>query len=152
MKIRHTVIPDVEEFKQYYLRGQQGGSITGFRGARIQKGYGIGNFFKSIARFAIPLVKRRAQAIGNRALGVAIDVGHDILAGKNVKQAMKGRSIEAVEDIAQQGAKQLRNQSGGGRKRKAPIKESATKKSISRSQTKKRKTTPASDISFSRHR
>ena len=36
-------------------------------------------------------------------------MGHDILAGKNVKQAVKGRSIEAVTHIAQQGAKQLRN-------------------------------------------
>ena len=150
--MRHILIPDAEQFKQYYLRGQQGGSIAGFRGARIQRGYGIGNFFKSIARFAIPLVKRGAQAIGKRALGAAIDVGHDILAGKNVKQAIKGRSVEAVKDIAQQGAKQLRNQSGGGRKRKAPIKESAMKKSISRSQTKRKKTTPASNISFSRHK
>ena len=72
------------------------------KGARIQIGYGIGNFFKSIARFAIPMVKRGAQAIGKRALGAAIDVGHDILAGKNVKQAIKGRSVEAVKDIAQQ--------------------------------------------------
>ena len=150
--MRHIIVPDVKQFKQYYLRGQQGESIAGFRGARIQRGYGIGNFFKSIARFAIPLVKRGAQAIGKRALGAAIDVGHDILAGKNVKQAIKGRSVEAVKDIAQQGAKQLRNQSGGGRKRKAPIKESAMKKSISRSQTKRKKTTPASNISFSRHK
>ena len=103
------LIPNAEQFKQYYLRGQHGGSIAGFRGARIQRGYGIGNFFKSIARFAIPLVKRGAETIGKRVLGAAVDVGHDILAGKNVKQAVKGRSIEAVTDIAQQGAKQLHN-------------------------------------------
>ena len=50
----HTIVPDVEQFKQYYLRRQQGGSITGFRGARIQRGYGI-------ARFAIPLVKEELK-------------------------------------------------------------------------------------------
>ena len=144
------LIPNAEQFKQYYLRGQHGGSIAGLRGARIQRVYGIGNFFKSIARFAIPLVKRGAETIGKRVLGAAVDVGHDILAGKNVKQAVKGRSIEAVKDIAQQGAKQLRNQSGGGRKRKAPTKANESSKSISRSQTKRRKTTPGSNISFSR--
>ena len=69
--MKHSLIPDVEQFKQYYLRGQQGGSVAGFRGTQIQRGYGIGNFFKCIARFAIPLVKRGAQAIGNRALGAA---------------------------------------------------------------------------------
>ena len=99
MKIRHTLVPDVEQFKQYYSQGEQGGSIAGFRGARIQKGYGIWNFFKTIACFATPLVKRGAQAIGKRALGAAIDVGHDILAAKNVKQAIKGHSVKAVKDI-----------------------------------------------------
>ena len=79
-------------------------------------------------------------------------MGHDILARKNVKQAIKGCSIEAVKDIAQQGAKQLCNQSGSGHKREAAIKACASKKSISRSQTKKRKTTQASDISFSRRK
>ena len=147
--MRHIIVPDVKQFKQYYLRGQQGGSIAGFRGARIQRGYGIGNFFKSIARFAIPLVKRGAQAFGRRALGAAVDVGHDILEGKNVKQSIKSRGIKAVKDIVRQGVKQPGSQSGGGRKRKTPIKAKASSKSISRSQTKKRKTAQGSNkISF----
>ena len=147
--MRHIIVPDVKQFKQYYLRGQQGGSIAGFRGARIQRGYGIGNFFKSIARFAIPLVKRGAQAFGRRALGAAVDVGHDILEGKNVKQSIKSRGIKAVKDIVRQGVKQPSSQSGGGRKRKTPIKAKASSKSISRSQTKKRKTAQGSNkISF----
>ena len=147
--MRHIIVPDVKQFKQYYLRGQQGGSIAGFRGARIQRGYGIGNFFKSIARFAIPLVKRGVQAIGRRALGAAVDVGQDILEGKNVKQAIKSHGIKAVKDIVHQGVKQSGNQSGGGRKRKTPIKANASSKSVSRAQTKKRKTTQGSNnISF----
>ena len=147
--MRHIIVPDVKQFKQYYLRGQQGESIAGFRGARIQRGYGIGNFFKSIARFAILLVKRGAQAFGRRALGAAVDVGHDILEGKNVKQSIKSRGIKAVKDIVRQGVKQPCSQSGGGQKRKTPIKAKASSKSISRSQTKKRKTAQGSNkISF----
>ena len=49
-------------------------------------------------------------------------MGHDILEGKNVKQAIKSRGIEAVKYIVHRGVKQSGNQSGGGRKRKAPIK------------------------------
>ena len=147
--MRHIIVPDVKQFKQYYLRGQQGGSIASFRGARIQRGYGIGNCFKSIARFAIPLVKRGVQAIGRRALGAAVDVGQDILEGKNVKQAIKSHGIKAVKDIVHQGVKQSGNQSGGGQKRKTPIKANASSKSVSRAQTKKRKTTQGSNnISF----
>ena len=67
-------------------------------------------------------MKHGAQATGNRALGAEIDVGHDILEGKNVKQAIKSRGIEAVKYIVHRGVKQSGNQSGGGRKRKAPIK------------------------------
>ena len=119
--MRHTLTPDAEQFKQYYLWGQQGGSIAGFHGARIQRGYGIGNFFKSIARFAIPLVKRGAQAIGRRALGAVVDVGHDIIEGKNVKQAIKSGGIKAVKDIVHQVVKQSDNQSGGGQKRKTSV-------------------------------
>ena len=63
--MRHTIVPDIKLFRQYYLRGQRRGSIASLRWARIQRGYGIGNFFKNIARFAIPLVKRGAQAIGS---------------------------------------------------------------------------------------
>ena len=147
--MRHIIVLDVKQFKQYYLRGQQGGSIAGFRGARIQRGYGIGNFFKSIACFAILLVKRGAQAIGRRALEAAVDVGHDILEGKNVKQSIKSRGIKAVKDIVHQGVKQSGNQSGGGRKRKTPIKANTSSKSVSRAQTKKRKTAQGSNkISF----
>ena len=108
--------------------------------------------FKKVARFAIPLVKRGAQAIGKRAQRAVVDVGHDILARKNVKQAVRSRSVETFKDLAQQGAKRLITQSGGGRKRKAPIKAKASSESISPTQTKKRKTSPASDISFSKHK
>ena len=148
--MRPTIIPDAKQFERYYLRGQQGGSVAGFRGARIQKGYGIGNSFKSIARFAIPLVKRGAQAIGKRALGAVVDVGHDILAGKNVKQAVKSHSVETFKDLAEHGVKRLNTQSGGGRKCKAPIKGKVSSKSISRMQTKKWKT--SQDISFSKQK
>ena len=138
--MRPRIVPDAKQFQQYYLRGQNGGSISGFQGARIQRGYGIGNFFKSIARVAIPLVKRGAQAIAHRALGAAVDVGHDMMAGKSFKQAAKARGREAFGDIAQQGIKRLKNQSGGGRKRKAPIKTATKSKPASKSQAKKQKT------------
>ena len=49
------------------------------------------------------------------------------------------RGIKAVKDIVHQGVKQPASQSGGGRKRKTPIKANASSKSISQSQTKKLK-------------
>ena len=66
--MRHTYIPDVNECKVYYLRSQNGGGLRGFHGARIQRGYGVGSFFKSIGRVAIPLVKKGVNAIGRKAI------------------------------------------------------------------------------------
>jgi hypothetical protein len=56
----------------------------GFLGVRMQRGYGIGGIFKSLARYAIPLFKQGAKVVGKRALQAATEVGQDILQGKNV--------------------------------------------------------------------
>ena len=116
--MRRTYIPSVNDSKLYYLRNQSGGTLTGFRVARIQQGYGLGNFFKSIARFAIPLVKRGVKAVGKKVLETAMGVGQDMLAGKSAKQAVKIRGRQAVKDLTKQGINNIKYQVGGGRKRK----------------------------------
>ena len=72
---RSVLVPNVKQLTDHYLRQQHGGNIVGFRGARIQRGYGIGGIFKSLARIAIPLFKRGAKAVGKRALQAATEVG-----------------------------------------------------------------------------
>ena len=113
-----VLVPDVKQLTDHYLRQQRGGNIIGFRGARIQRGYGIGGIFKSLSRIAIPLFKQGAKAVGKRALKAATDVGQDVLEGKNVLKSLKSRGGDAVKELAQQGAKTLVHQTGRGRKRK----------------------------------
>ena len=57
-------------------------NITRFHGAHMQRGYGIGGIYKSFARFAIPLFKQNAKALGEKALQAATQVGQDVLEGK----------------------------------------------------------------------
>jgi hypothetical protein len=64
---RGIVIPDVKVLTDHYLRYQRGGNIVGYRGARMQHGNGIGGIFKSLARYAIPILKKTAKAVGRRA-------------------------------------------------------------------------------------
>jgi hypothetical protein len=71
------------------LRQQHGGNIAGYRGARFQRGYGIGGIFKSLARYAIPLFKQGAKVFGKRALKAATEVDQDVLQGKNVRKSAK---------------------------------------------------------------
>ena len=79
---RSVLVPDIKLLTDHYLRQQHGGNIVGLRGGRMQRGYGIGGMFKSLARIAIPLFKRGATAVGKRALKAATEVGQDVLEGK----------------------------------------------------------------------
>ena len=101
--MRHTFIPNVEYCNGYYFKNQNGGALAGFRGARMQLGYGLGSFFKSISRVALPLVKRGINAIGQKAVETAVNVGHEVLAGKNVEEVAKNRGRQAVNDLANRG-------------------------------------------------
>ena len=65
------------------MRNQNGGAINYFCEARIQRGYGLGNLFKSIARFVVPLCSCVAREVGKKALETGLSVGGGIVAGKN---------------------------------------------------------------------
>ena len=104
---RSVLVPNVKQLTDHYLRQQHGGNIVGFRGARIQRGYGIGGISKSLARIAIPLFKRGAKAVGKRALQAATEVGQDVLEGKNVIESAKSRGKQAAGDVAKAAAKKV---------------------------------------------
>jgi hypothetical protein len=81
---RGTLVVDEKLLRDHFLRQQRGGNIAGYRGARMQRGYGIRGIFKSLARYAIPLFKQGAKVVGKRALQAATEIGQDVLPGKNV--------------------------------------------------------------------
>ena len=114
--MRHTFIPNVEDCKVYYLKNQRLWLV--FMGLEYSGGYRLGSFFKSIARVVVPLVKRGINAIGQKAIETAVNVGHDVLEGKNVKVAAKNRGRQAVNDLAKQGVNNIKGQIGGGAVRK----------------------------------
>lgn len=95
------------------MSNQNGGALPGFHGDRISRGYGVGTF----ARVAVPLVKLCVNAIGQKATERAINVGRDVLAEKNVKQAVTSRWRQAVNDLAKQGLNNIKKQIGGGQVR-----------------------------------
>ena len=93
---RGTLVVDE---KDHFLRQQRGGNIAGYRGARFQRGYGIGGIFKSLARYAIPLFKQGAKVVGKRALQAATEVGQDVLQGKNVRESVKTHGGDVVKRL-----------------------------------------------------
>jgi hypothetical protein len=105
------------------------------------------DMFHSLARAAMPMVKRGAKALGKIALKRGRDLVTDVLEGKNVKEAAKARTLEAANIAKGKAISQMKNQltgqTGSGKrrakKRKAlssAIRTAATKK---RRRAKKRK-------------
>mgnify|MGYP002804282459 CR=1 FL=1 len=93
------------------------------------------------------LVKKGVIAIGKKAVETAVNVGHDVLEGKSVKQAVTSRGRQAVNDLAKQGVNNIRRQVGGGSKRKQKnqtgrLKTGSQKKVVTSTQASKRRTSP----------
>ena len=145
-------------YVRYYL-DQHGRGMTVFRGSpwqigHGQMGYGLGGLFRRVARAVMSMVKSRAKALGNIALKSGENFVGDVLAGKNVKEAAKARTLEAANVAKRKAVNKLMNQTGSGKRgSKKAAKKTAKKRkaftSTARSkQTKKRRTTFVSKDMF----
>ena len=105
------------------MRRQFGGvkTVSGipiFYGANYQRGYGLGALLRPAFRFALPLFKKGAIALGKQVLASGLEVGRDILAGKNVKASLKKHAKKAGRTLLKKGINKFRQrapaQSGSG--------------------------------------
>ena len=70
---------------------QKGGNVPFYRGPVLQRGYGLGSIFKSVARSVMPSLKE----IGKSALTTGLEVlQKDVAKGENIKTAAKKRLKE----------------------------------------------------------
>ena len=104
---------------------QRGGNVPFYRGPVLQRGYGLGSIFKSVARNFMPSLKE----IGKSALTTGLEVLQDVAKGENIKSAakehLKENSLAFIDDTVT---------------RMAPIKGSTNKQiAISSSKPKKGK-------------
>ena len=77
-------------YKDYY-RQQIGHGLSVFSGATTQRGHGIGGFFSSLLKGAMPLLKSGAKNIGRELLSTGVNVAKDLLNGEQPKKALKRR-------------------------------------------------------------
>ena len=69
---------------------QIGGNVSFYRGPVLQRGYGFGSIFRSVARSVMPSLKE----IGKFALTTGLEVLQDVAKSENVKTAAKKRLKE----------------------------------------------------------
>ena len=62
---------------------QRGGNVPFYCGPVLQRGYGLGSIFKSVARSVMPSLKE----IGKSALTTGLEVLQDVAKGENIKTA-----------------------------------------------------------------
>ena len=79
-------------YLNYYAK-QAGTGITGFQGARFQRGHGFfGNVFKNAV---MPLLKY----LGPQAVALGADVATDAISGENVLDSLKSRGKTTARRI-----------------------------------------------------
>ena len=69
---------------------QRGGNVPFYRGPVLQRGYGLGSIFRSVARSVMLSLKE----IGKSALTTGLEVLQDVAKGENIKTAAKKRLKE----------------------------------------------------------
>ena len=75
---------------------QWGGNMNVFRGPVMQRGYGLGGFFKGMVRTFAPVLKRGLVNVGKKALETGVQVMNDVAEGKNFKNSVKKRSKDKL--------------------------------------------------------
>lgn len=77
----------------------QWGGMNAFRGPVMQKGYGLGGFFKGMARTFAPVLKKGLLTVGRKALETGVQVMNDVADGRNFKNSVKQRSKEGLKNV-----------------------------------------------------
>lgn len=78
---------------------QTGNGMQSFRGSTMQRGYGLGGFFKGLARSFAPVLKRGVVHAGKKAFKTGIEVLQDVSSGKSFKKAIKERGKQNINEM-----------------------------------------------------
>ena len=78
------------------------GRSRGYGRFRTQQGNGLGGILRKLFRSTVPFLIRGGREIGQQALKAGVNVGEDVLAGKNAKTAAQTRLKEAVGSITRE--------------------------------------------------
>ena len=113
-------------YEDYYT-GQVGGEIPVFRGAKHQRGHGLGSIISGLFRRVvlpllknegktlIPFLKNNKKTLIRNASKTGMEVADDVLEGKCIKESAKKRVLSGIK----RNADQVNWQTGSGiRKRR----------------------------------
>lgn len=105
----------VKDFEEFYAN-QAGNGLSYYQGQTLQKGYGIGGWFKKLFRTALPFLARGAKTVGKEVLRTGTQIANDLLEGKNLQESAEQRSKEAGRKLAKKAIQKADDMLGKGQK------------------------------------
>lgn len=106
-----------KKFEDYYVN-QTGYGLPYYQGIGFQKGYGIGGFFAKLFRRALPFLVSGAKTVGKEALRAGTMVAGDVLAGEDLKTAVKSRAKESGKSLARKAVQKASQMVGRGKNKR----------------------------------
>jgi hypothetical protein len=92
---------DTKAYHDYYIH-QAGKGYPVFAGRRYQRRHGLGSICGGLFKAALPLLKKGAKTLGREALKTGLNIGEDVVQGRNIKQAAEARLKSTGQNLFQQ--------------------------------------------------
>lgn len=93
---------------------QVGYGMVGFKGTPYQRGAGLGSFFRSLFRMALPIFRSAATTVGKQALVSGSQVATDVLHGRPALNSLENRGKEGLANLMKKAGDALQQQQGRG--------------------------------------
>lgn len=100
-----------------YFENQCGSGMSIYHGAKLQRGYGLASFLKSMWRLAVPLFKSGARSLAQEGITSGFNFANDLMERKNAKQSFESRLKEAGSNLKRKAEDKLTRMQGAGLKR-----------------------------------
>jgi hypothetical protein len=108
---------DSERYFEYY-QGQARGIGGGFKGARGQKGSGLGNFLSGLFRRVFPYIKQGAKALGSELLDTGTNILRSSLNKEDMKESIDKHLSNAGKNLGAKAASTVKSMLGMGYKKR----------------------------------
>lgn len=120
------------------------GNIEGFHGTPYQRGAGLGSFFKSLFRMAVPVIKSVGKQVGKHALTAGANVMADLVEGRPVFDSVKRHSKTETSKLLREVGDRMQEGQGLGRAPKSidGIRTDVFSKTIRKNGVRRRKLNP----------
>jgi len=87
-----------EMYEDYYMT-QSGSGLPIFKGARGQRGHGLGSILSGFFRSPVPFLKRGLKFLGKQALRTGAEIATDVADGKDPAESAKHRVGERIKSF-----------------------------------------------------